>query len=127
MERVAEGWKKIAIEALDAARILGNQSPRGALNRAYYALFAHTHALLIEAKCRPRREFGTWSHTDLPEMVRSNLRGPLGREAETSLRQLLRCCRKEREAADYDPSAVIDGLVAMNLIAKVKKALIGDK
>jgi uncharacterized protein (UPF0332 family) len=97
----AELWDSLANEARRAALSLGIQHPRASANRLYYARFANAHAELLRAGQRPRSGFGTWSHAELPTLVRTHLR-------DRHLEQRLRVARTLRTIADYLPGVVLD-------------------
>ncbi len=118
---LAEAWRKVAVEAMDAARTLGTRHTRAAVNRAYYALFAFAHSVLIRRREKPRMKEGTWTHEKLPTMFRR--RRPHGEAIDRNLARLLRRARIHRESADYDPGATFESHDVTRLITDIGRTV----
>jgi len=117
-------WHTVALQAIEAAKELTTHQWRAMANRTYYALFAETHARLFESSLRPRRKYGTWTHEQLPWMVRRHLESSLGRRDAREWSQTLRLARQIRECADYRPDMGVD-LATVTLAHKRASKLIG--
>jgi uncharacterized protein (UPF0332 family) len=114
MERaLSEAWNRVAAECLAAAgTCLGREHWRGAVNRAYYVMFAAATCALLNCGATPRKAQGTWSHEQLPDLVRDQLRNRLPVSLASQLRHHVRMGRELREMADYVPTVTIDGETA---------------
>ena len=117
------GWRRLATDALEAARKLTADHPRSVINRVYYSMFAETHARLIEQGVRPRQNLGTWKHAEIPLLARKYLVKPLGKEGARTWSQTLRKARTLREYADYRPTWEIDSPMALALLNEASKLL----
>lgn len=110
-----EFWLQLARDNLQASMACMESHYASAVSRAYYSAFAAGHALLIHAGAKPRADFGTWSHEDLPLALRSTLsRGtmPVTRSSPTEIQIMIQRCYQRRLAADYAPSRSIDRQIA---------------
>ena len=110
MERpLAEPWGRLADECLAAAGVcLGQGYWRSVVNRAYYAMFAASTRALLRRGATARAAWGTWSHEQLPDVVRDQLRSCLRLSVLSEVRKHVRMGRKLREMADYNPTVTVD-------------------
>lgn len=110
---------------MEAAKKLGVDHPRGVANRVYYALYAKAHAELIHMGIQPRKNFGTWTHEDLPFLARCHLGRALGKPEARNLSRTLRRARQLRELADYRPLIVVGRTNAIEIIGAANAVLGG--
>ena len=121
--QIADAWRRVAREAHSAARRLGGNSPRGALNRSYYAIFAWTHAELIATGLKPRKGYGTWSHENLPTMVETYMPTKRNKLRIRTWAQALRKTRKLREFGDYYPRHAIGEIEVVSSLKETRRVL----
>ena len=107
----AEQWLKTAQQNRDAAKSIQQSFARSAVSRAYYSVYAASHAILLHLKERPREDWGTWAHEDLPGTLRSTLsRGtvPFAAGVPVQCKEIVTRCYKKRLTADYAPGLDVD-------------------
>jgi len=102
------------------------QCPRSATSRAYYAAFAAiAYTLEQQGTQFPMGRFGP-SHQNVPELVRSNLKG-LTRSRRQKILAAIKTLYASRLDADYKPPRTVDREVALRSLtaASLVASLLG--
>jgi len=118
-------WRDMAQDCFDAASHLrANHHWRSCVSRAYYAAFSVVTAALVDRGVTPRRDYGTWSHTDLPDVAVTHLLA--SDAASANLGFAIRRLYRLRIAADYTPDIAFtqqEALEATGLMSQVFRQL----
>ncbi|MCK4342425.1 MAG: HEPN domain-containing protein [Phycisphaerae bacterium] len=96
---------------------------RSAVSRAYYAMFSAVTGALISVGLEPRKVRGTWPHTQLPMIVRKNLRDRIGHSRAKEIKRLLTYAYTHRTIADYYPGWTVDRPGAQRILADTDDVL----
>lgn len=101
-----EKWWGMAVDSLDAARLLERHGHlKSSASRGYYAAYQAMTAALLYQKQTPPEDREAWSHELTPELVRKQLTLIRSQDQRNDLAARLRRLYTIRIGADYQGQA----------------------